>query len=74
MGKKKKKDLDAQFDVFKAGMLERGLQTLAEPALLEQLFPMRRLQAGNHGAPAVGCDELRFERPLQPLQQADLFG
>ena len=39
MGKKKKKDLDAQFDVFKAGMLERGYSAEAFQTIWDILVP-----------------------------------
>ena len=39
MGKKKKKDLDAQFDVFKAGMLERGYSAESFQTIWDILVP-----------------------------------
>ncbi|MDI9628738.1 MAG: DNA polymerase III subunit alpha [Acidobacteriota bacterium] len=39
MGKKKKKDLDAQFDIFKAGMLERGYSAEAFQTIWDILVP-----------------------------------
>ena len=39
MGKKKKKDLDAQLDVFKAGMVERGYSTAAFQTIWDILVP-----------------------------------
>ncbi|MGB3956240.1 MAG: DNA polymerase III subunit alpha [Brooklawnia sp.] len=39
MGKKKKKELDAQYDVFKAGMLERGYSEAAFQTIWDILVP-----------------------------------
>ncbi len=51
MGKKKKKELDAQYESFSAGMLERGFSAAAVKALWDTLLPFSEYGFNkSHGA------------------------